>query len=99
MDTKAVYKLRKTETGLIAEREGDLVIYPPGFRPGVDRLGAREKVLQQILDRKFGRVFKPTFESTEFRLPESLKVDIALHTTQVSSSQGWLTLAWRRAAK
>jgi hypothetical protein len=99
MDTTAVYKLRKTDKGLIAERQGDLVIYPPGFRPGVDRLGAREKVLQQILDRKFSRVFKPSFESQELKLPEKLKTDIALVTTQVDANKGWLTLAWRRSQK
>jgi hypothetical protein len=99
MDTTAVYKLRKTDKGLIAERQGDLVIYPPGFRPGVDRLGAREKVLQQILDRKFSRVFKPSFESQELKLPEKLKTDIALATTQVDANKGWLTLAWRRSQK
>lgn len=99
MDTTAVYRLRKTDTGLIAEREGDLSIYPPGFRPGVDRLGAREKVLQQILDRKFGRVFKPSFEAKELKLPAELKVNFVLVSTQVDADKGWLTLAWRRASR
>jgi hypothetical protein len=99
MYTTAVYKLRKTDLGLIAEREGDLVIYPPGFRPGTDKLGAREKVLQQLLDRKFSKVFKPVFEMKETKLPESLKSNDVLVTTQVESDKGWLTLGWRRMPK
>jgi hypothetical protein len=97
MYTTAIYKLRKTEVGLIAEREGDLVIYPPGFVPGKDKLGAREKVLQQLLDRKFSKVFKPVFEMKETRLPEALRSNDVLVTTQVESDKGWLTIGMRRA--
>jgi hypothetical protein len=99
MYTTANYKLRKTELGLIAEREGDLVIYPPGFVPGKDKLGVREKVLQQLLDRKFSKVFKPVFEMKEVKLPESLNTKDVLVTTQVESDKGWLTLGWRRVPK
>jgi len=97
MDTTAIYKLRKTDTGLVAEREGDLVVYPPGFRPGVDRLGALDKSLQQLLDRKFAKVFKPVFEMKEFKLPEAVASKDVFVTTQIASDNGWLTLGWRRA--
>lgn len=96
MDTTAIYKLRKTDVGLIAERVGDLIIYPPGFKTGTDRLGAREKFIQQVLDRKFSKVLKPVFEMKELKLPEALQSKDVLVTTQVTSDKGWLTLGWRR---
>ncbi len=95
MDTTAVYKLRKTETGLIAEREGNLVVYPPGYKPG-QRLSASDKVLQELLVRKFGKVFKETFELKEVKLPEKIRNAGVLVTTQVDSNNGWLTLGFRR---
>jgi hypothetical protein len=95
MDTTAIYKLHKTATGLIAEREGDLVIYPPGFKKG-DRLSASDKVLQELLVRKFGKVFKESFELKEVKLPEAIKGAGVLVTTQVESDKGWLTLGFRR---
>jgi hypothetical protein len=95
MDTTAVYKLSKTPTGLIAEREGDLVIYPPGFKKG-QRLSASDKVLQELLMRKFANVFKDKFELKEVKLPEAIKSAGVLVTTQVESNNGWLTLGFRR---
>jgi hypothetical protein len=95
MDTTAVYKLRKTATGLIAEREGGLTIYPPGYKSG-QRLSASDKVLQELLVRKFGQVFTEKFELKEVKLPDAIKGAGVLVTTQVDSKNGWLTLGFRR---
>jgi hypothetical protein len=96
MDTTAVYKLVKTQNGFNMERQGELQIYPPGFKPGVDRLGAREQVLRKLLEKKFGRIFKEKFEIDEIQMPEALEKVGVLATTQVESDKGWLVLAWRR---
>jgi hypothetical protein len=96
MDTTAIYKFVKTPTGFNMERQGDLQIFPPGFKPGVDRLGAREQVLRKLLEKKFGKVFKPKFEIEEIQLPEAIEKAGVLATTQVEADKGWLVLAWRR---
>ena len=96
MDTTAFYKLEKTKTGLIAKRQGDLEVYPPNFKKGKDTLSIREKTMQELLKRKFGKVMKPEFEMKELKLPENMRKAGDLVTTQVESNNGWLVLAWRR---
>jgi hypothetical protein len=96
MDTTAIYKVVKTPTGFNMERQGDLQIFPPGFKQGVDKVGAREQVLRKLLEKKFGQVFKPKFEIEEIQLPEAIEKAGVLVTTQVEADKGWLVLAWRR---
>jgi hypothetical protein len=98
-DTKAVYKLRKSEKGFIAERIGELEIFPPGFQRGKDKLGALDQGLRKLLEKKFGRVLKPKFEMDEVTFEEPLDRIGMLVTTQVESDKGWLVLAWKRVAK
>src|SRR5262249_28825645 len=95
MDTTAFYKLTKTNTGLIAKRDGELKVYPPGYKEG-EKLSLREKFMQQLLIRKFGKVMKPEFVMDEIQLPENMRKAGNLITTQVESNNGWLVLAWRR---
>ena len=94
MDTTAVYKLRQTDVGLIAEREGGLKVYPPDYKPGKP-LSLREKTLQQLLESKFSAALPPKVEFKELKLPEPLNAKGVLVTTQVKSDKGWLTLGWR----
>ena len=96
-DITGEYSIRKTATGLMAQRQGNLTVYPPGFRRGQDRMGASDKLFQEMLQRKFGRVFKEEFELKEVKLPDAVKSAGVLVTTQVDSDNGWLTLGFRRA--
>jgi hypothetical protein len=96
MDTTAIYKLSKQGDGLVAERQGDLIIFPPGFVPGKDKLGAREQVLRKLLERKFGRVLKPKFVMDPIEMPDALRQTGILSPTQVESDNGWLVLGLRR---
>jgi len=91
MDTTGIYKLKKTERGFVAERQGELIIYPPGFVPGKDKLGAREQVLRKLLEKKFGKVLTPKFEVTPGK--------IDLLTTQIEADKGWLVLGLIRDPK
>lgn len=97
MNTTALYKLVKSPKGFNLERQGDLQIFPPGFVPGKDKLGAREQVLRKLLEKKFGKVFKQKFEVDEIKLPEDLKNAGTLVSTQVQADSGWLVLTWRHA--
>jgi hypothetical protein len=99
MDTTGFYKLEKTDTGLIAKRQGELEVYPRDFKKGKDTLSLREKAMQELLKRKFGKVMKPEFVVDEIQLPEGARKAGNLVTTQVESNNGWLVLAWRRKSK
>ncbi|HLW65299.1 MAG TPA: hypothetical protein VKS79_08270 [Gemmataceae bacterium] len=96
MNTTGFYKLEKTDTGLIAKRQGELKVYPPNFVEGKDKLSLREKTMQELLRRKFGKVMKPEFVVEEIKLPEAMRKAGNLVTTQVESNNGWLVLGWRR---
>ena len=98
-DINAVYKLTKTEKGLVADRVGELKIFPRGFVQGKDKLGLREQTLRKLLEKKFGRVLKPKFEVDEITFQEPLDKIGTLVTTQVESDKGWLVLAWKRLPK
>jgi hypothetical protein len=95
MNTTSTYRIVLTKKGFILERVGDLQIFPPGFVPGKDKLGAREQLLRKILEKKFGKVFKAKIEVEDLKLPENVKNGGSLLATQVSADSGWLVLAWR----
>ena len=60
MNVTANYKLDKNDQGgLRAVRQGELEIYPPDFKPGVDQLSSSQQSLKTILERRFGKLFKP----------------------------------------
>lgn len=99
MEVTGTYKLTKTQKGLVAERQGDLQVFPPGFKPGVDKMGARELAFARLLGNKFGKALKPKFEVEGLGSDEMKKKVGELWTTQVQSDKGWLVLGWKRAPK
>ncbi|MFL5342044.1 MAG: hypothetical protein ACJ8F7_18005 [Gemmataceae bacterium] len=90
-DITAVYKLRKTARGFVAERQGELVVYPPGFDLNKgDRLSLQDKAFQRLLQKKFGRVLTEKME---------IKGKADLVTRVIESDKGWLVLGMALDAK
>jgi len=99
MNVTAEYKLAKTKNGMIATRQGDLKIFPPGFVKGKTKLSIRQQTLRKILERRFGSLFEQKFESHGMELPGNWKKAGKLKLDHLASRAGWLSLAWNRINK
>ena len=82
-DITGLYTLHKSGGGFVAERQGELIVYPPGFDPNKNKLSLPEKTFQRLLQKKFGRVLTEKFEVTG-------KADLI--TKRIEADKGWLVL-------
>lgn len=96
MDVTADYKIVRTEQGFKAVRQGDLRIVPPGFVPGKTKLSPREVVIRTLLQRRFGKIFEKEMLGEGFVLPGKWNKAGEMRPIQLTSEDGWLTVAWRR---
>jgi hypothetical protein len=98
MNITARYRLAKNARGgLRAVREGDLEILPPDFKPGVDQLSASQQSLKTILERRFGKLFKPELPdkpTAGLELSGNWKKAGPLPIETLSADGGWLSLGW-----
>jgi hypothetical protein len=98
MNVTAHYHLEKNDRGgLRAIRDGDLEIYPPDFKPGVDRLSSSQQSLKTILERRFGKLLKPELPdkpTSGLQLSGRWKRLGPLPIAALSAERGWLTLGW-----
>ena len=79
-------------------REGDVQIYPPGFKPGGDeKLTITQTSLRRILQRRFGKIFKEVVDVESLELPGEMKSAGPLPLQQlVVSKSGWISAGWRK---
>jgi hypothetical protein len=100
MNVTANYKLEMNgQDGLRAVRQGELEIYPPDFKPGEDRLSASQQSLKTVLERRFGRIFKPELPEKPQQgldLPGRWKAAGPLPLTVLAADAGWLSLGWNK---
>jgi hypothetical protein len=106
MSVTAAYRIQKTERGLRAVRQGKLQIFPPGFKPDSgEQLSARQQVLRNVLEPRFGKLF------TEELVPQNLvlkdegagekgetRPPVELTLTRWDTAHGWLLMAWKIVA-
>jgi hypothetical protein len=95
MNITAKYKASTTADGLKLSREGDLIIYPPGFRSGVDKLSLSQTALRRLLQRRFDKMLPGDVEGQGVELPENRGTLVA---SQLKVENGWVTVGWRRKA-
>jgi hypothetical protein len=98
MEITARYGVKLDGGRLVAERAGELEIFPPGF----DRsrsLPLRFIVQRDLLRRKFGLVFKERIQVDEIRLPGELERAGPLQFAQVDAERGWLVLGVREPGR
>jgi hypothetical protein len=97
MDVTATYKIHRSERGLKAVRQGDLVVVPPGFRLGSgQQLSAREQFLRKVLERRFGKFFEPEMVPKNLVLGEEGRPKTELQLTRWETTNGWLVLGWKQ---
>src|SRR5262249_32714833 len=63
MDIRAVYKIKVSGGQMIATRQGELEITPPGFKQG-DKLDVQQTSARGALRGRFDEIFKPELKST-----------------------------------
>ena len=100
MNISATYKLGEDQNGLKAVRQGDLVIFPPGYVPGSRPLSVREQTLRRIVQRRLGKLLAPEIAGEEpLKLPGKWEAAGPLMPVQWGANKGWLTVAWDRVSK
>jgi hypothetical protein len=101
MNVTARYRLERNDRGgLRAIRQGELEIFPPDFKPGEDQLSASQQSLKTILERRFGKLFKPELPdkpTAGLELGGRWKGVGPLPLAALAADNGWLTLGWARA--
>ena len=97
MDIWATYAIGRAPHGYILLREGDVQIYPPGFKPGGgDKLSPAETSVRRILQRRFDKVFKSEIEIPDLPLEGELASAGPLPLNElVARRDGWLLAGWR----
>ena len=91
----AKYKTSTTGDGLKLTRDGDLVIYPPNFRPGTDKLSLGQTTFRRILQRRFDKMLPAAIESEGVVLENGRGT---LVVSQMKIDNGWAVLGWNRKA-
>ncbi len=96
MDITANYKFAKTPGGYKAVRQGDLLIYGFGQKPGTKR-ALKQQAIYTALQSKFGKVFEPEIKFKGFKFAQG-----RLATTgqwvpeEIISQDGWLEICYAR---
>ncbi len=99
MNVSAAYKIEKTAKGFKAVRQGDIEVFPPDFVPGSgQQIDARRQVIRKLLEKRFAKVFEPEILGEGLELPGKWKPAGKMLPIQVECRDGWLVIAWKRAA-
>lgn len=97
MDIWATYAVESSPSGTRLVREGDVQIYPPGFKPGGgEKLSMAETSLRRILQKRFDKLFKAVIDVEPLPLQGELAAAGPLPMNQlVARKDGWLVAGWR----
>lgn len=95
MNITAKYKAATTPSGIQLTREGDLIIYPPGFRSGTDKLSLSQTALRRLLQRRFDKMLPSDIEGQGVELEDNRGT---LVVSQLKIDNGWAVLGWQRKA-
>jgi hypothetical protein len=99
MDIWATYRIESTPWGQRLVRDGDVQIYPPGFKPGgVEKLTMKETSLRRILQKRFDKLFKSEIEIPDLEPKGELAAGGPLPMNQLTARRdGWVVAGWRKA--
>ena len=98
MDIWATYAIATSSQGLHLIREGDVQIYPPGFKPGGrEKLSMAETSLRRILQKRFDKLWKQVIDIPDLPLQGELASAGPLSMKQLDARKdGWVVAGWRR---
>jgi hypothetical protein len=98
MDIWATYAIATSSQGMHLIREGDVQIYPPGFKPGGrEKLSMAETSLRRILQKRFDKLWKQVIDIPDLPLQGELASAGPLTMKQlVARKDGWVVAGWRR---
>ena len=98
MDIWATYAIATSSQGMHLVREGDVQIYPPGFKPGGrEKLSMAETSLRRILQKRFDKLCRDVIDIPDLPLQGELASAGPLSMKQlVARKDGWVVAGWRR---
>jgi len=98
MDIWATYAIASSSQGMHLIREGDVQIYPPGFKPGgSEKLKVAETSLRRILQKRFDKLCQQVIDIPDLPLQGELAAAGPLPMNQLMSRKdGWLVAGWRQ---
>jgi len=98
MDIWATYAIACSSQGMHLIREGDVQIYPPGFKPGGrEKLSMAETSLRRILQKRFDKLWKDVIDIPDLPMQGELASAGPLPMQQlVARKDGWVVAGWRR---
>jgi len=98
MDIWATYAIATSSQGMHLIREGDVQIYPPGFKPGgSEKLSMAETSLRRILQKRFDKLWKQVIDIPDLPLQGELAAAGPLSMQQlIARKDGWVVAGWRR---
>ncbi|HLA86192.1 MAG TPA: hypothetical protein VJL29_15500 [Thermoguttaceae bacterium] len=96
MDITATYKIENTDKGLVAARQGELAVYPPGFVKGRRQLSGPEQTVREMLKKRFEKVFDEKVVPRGYLELKGRWEKIGrAPLVQWSTADGWMTVAWK----
>ena len=98
MDIWAVYAIASSSHGMHLVREGDVQIYPPGFKPGgKEKLSMAETSLRRILQKRFDKLFAQVIDIPDLPLQGELASVGPLSLGELAARRdGWVVAGWRQ---
>jgi hypothetical protein len=97
MDITAVYKFEKVGQQVKAVRQGELQIFPPGFKPEAGhRLSVPQQTIRTLLQQRLGKILQPELLPQGFT-PQGKAASLGKFVpVEMTGRDGWLTIGWRR---
>ena len=94
MNVSVIYQIDLSNDQVRLVRSKDLLIAPPGFVSGKNRLTPTALSLRRVLQRKFEQLFPPVIYPDKLVVPGPWKQAGPLRVTRISAVAGWLQMSW-----
>jgi hypothetical protein len=96
MDISATYKVAHNGGEVVATRQGEIEVNPPGHKPG-DRLDVQQTAARRTLRTRFEEILRPEFKSAGLQLRGRWKKLGNMPWTQIVLENGWIAAGWKPA--
>ncbi|NMC20737.1 MAG: hypothetical protein GYA33_09995, partial [Thermogutta sp.] len=97
MDVTAAYRLERRDAGFVLLREAEPTAFPPDFDPQKDHLSVSQQTLRRLLERRFGKIFRPEIALEPVELEGDWAAAGPLTVASIQMDDGWLAIGLRAA--